>query len=84
MRGVGPARQINIVSIVLKVTKAVELFMDENEQHACMNLPTLREALAGMPSGLLVGNNAEVVSSLLIRSWDEIEVHWSKILPLTN
>src|SRR5437016_13451716 len=38
-----------------------------------MNLHKLRETLAGMPAGLPVGNNAEIVESLLILAWDEIK-----------
>ena len=45
--------------------------MDENEQHACTNLQMLRKALAGMPPALLVGDNAALISSLLIRCWDK-------------
>src|SRR6266550_744938 len=45
--------------------------MHENEEHA--NLHRLRETLAGIPPGLLVGDNAALVESLLIAAWDEIK-----------
>jgi hypothetical protein len=36
-------------------------------------LEALREALALSPQGLIVGKNAAVVASLIIRAWDEIK-----------
>src|SRR5436190_1890189 len=47
--------------------------MHENDKQAPTKLHRLRETLAGIPPGLLVGDNAAIVESLLILAWDEIK-----------